>query len=346
MHQASAVPGTITLVGSGEMSPSMAKVHRAVMSRILEPVRAVFLDTPAGFELNADQIALKAVEYFRQRLNQHLAVASFQSAAAATEEEVAIALGKLRQANFIFAGPGSPTYAIRNWRGTRVWEGIRRRLDEGAHVLCASAAAIALGRHALPVYEIYKVGQDPHWVDGLDLFARYGLELAVVPHWNNAEGGTYDTRYCFMGAPRMRRLEERLPDTTTILGIDEYTACILDLGGGRCEVLGAGGVTIRHAGSEASHETGSTFDLCELKGALLAEGRDYPLQAGAVRFEWPEPEEQNTVDVAPFVDLLVQVRSELRAAEEWHLADQIRERLSDLDIILEDKPDGTTWRQA
>ena len=46
-------PGTITLIGSGKMLPSIGKVHRAVMSRISGSVRAAFLDAPAGFELSA-----------------------------------------------------------------------------------------------------------------------------------------------------------------------------------------------------------------------------------------------------------------------------------------------------
>jgi len=56
--------------------------------------------------------------------------------------------------------------------------------------VAASAAALTIGRFTLPVYEIYKVGQDIHWVDGLDILSQFGLHLVVVPHWNNAEGGT------------------------------------------------------------------------------------------------------------------------------------------------------------
>jgi hypothetical protein len=67
------------------MSVSMTKVHRAVMSRIAGPVRAVFLDTPAGFELNADHISVRAAQCFKKkRFNVSLAVAAFKAAAAAT----------------------------------------------------------------------------------------------------------------------------------------------------------------------------------------------------------------------------------------------------------------------
>jgi cysteinyl-tRNA synthetase len=49
--------------------------------------------------------------------------------------------------------------------------------------------------------------------------------------------------------------------------------------------------------------------------------------------------------VAPFVELLVDLRSQLRTAGSWSLADEIRDRLSVLGIILEDSPSGTTWRR-
>ncbi len=54
----------------------------------------------------------------------------------------------------------------------------------------ASAAALTLGRWTVPVYEIYKVGEDPHWLEGLDLLSQTGIDGAVIPHFDNAEGGT------------------------------------------------------------------------------------------------------------------------------------------------------------
>src|SRR2546422_611712 len=83
----------------------------------------------------------------------------------------------------------------------------------------ASAAAIALGRCALPVYEIFKAGHDPAWIDGLDLLGQHGFELAIVPHWNNAEGGRdFDSSFCFMGAQRFEALRAQLPSACVVLG--------------------------------------------------------------------------------------------------------------------------------
>ncbi len=46
----------------------------------------------------------------------------------------------------------------------------------------------------------------------------------------------------------------------------------------------------------------------------------------------------------PFIDLLVQVRADLRAAKQWALSDKIRDSLGTLAVVLEDGPTGTTWR--
>ncbi len=50
-------------------------------------------------------------------------------------------------------------------------------------------------------------------------------------------------------------------------------------------------------------------------------------------------------DIAPFVDLLVETRQQLRDIQQWELADRIRDQLAELGIELEDTRDGTLWRQ-
>lgn len=47
---------------------------------------------------------------------------------------------------------------------------------------------------------------------------------------------------------------------------------------------------------------------------------------------------------APFINLLVEIRSELRNQKLWVLSDTMRERLMELGIILEDSKEGTSWR--
>ena len=49
-------------------------------------------------------------------------------------------------------------------------------------------------------------------------------------------------------------------------------------------------------------------------------------------------------DIAPFVELLIEVRAELRKAKQFALADMVRSRLGELGIVLEDGPQGTRWK--
>ncbi len=52
------------------------------------------------------------------------------------------------------------------------------------------------------------------------------------------------------------------------------------------------------------------------------------------------------VEASPFIDLLVQLRNELRAAKQWQLADNVRDGLAALNVVLEDGPQGTSWKPA
>jgi cysteinyl-tRNA synthetase len=51
-----------------------------------------------------------------------------------------------------------------------------------------------------------------------------------------------------------------------------------------------------------------------------------------------------SAQAAPFIDLLIEMRRELRQQKLWALADQVRNRLAEMGVILEDSKDGTTWR--
>ena len=57
-----------------------------------------------------------------------------------------------------------------------------------------------------------------------------------------------------------------------------------------------------------------------------------------------EPPSQPSLLAEPFIELLINVRDELRRNRQWQLADTVRSRLSELDIILEDTPGGTQWK--
>jgi cyanophycinase-like exopeptidase len=249
--------GRINLVGAGEMMASMSSLHRAALARVGGAPKPVFLDTTAAFETNIDAIVEKAVEYYAHHLQTKLAVARYRHKNAPASD-IAAAVSEIRNANMIFAGPGSPTYAIHQWRDSPVWEAVVQRFEEGADVFFASAASISLGRWALPVYEIYKAGSDPFWDDGLDLLSYYGLNLAVVPHFDDSSGGeNYDSRFCYMGAARFDALQEQLPLDVAILGIDAYTAICFDPNTNEATVSGQGGITLIGDGDEKRFMAGT-----------------------------------------------------------------------------------------
>ncbi|MGN6676334.1 MAG: CysS/YqeB C-terminal domain-containing protein, partial [Streptosporangiaceae bacterium] len=90
-------------------------------------------------------------------------------------------------------------------------------------------------------------------------------KVAVIPHYDNAEGGTHDTRFCYLGERRLAVLERELPDDAAVLGVDEHTALIIDLTTAIAEVVGRGGATIRKAGVSTILPAGTRTTLDDLR---------------------------------------------------------------------------------
>ncbi|HYX44919.1 MAG TPA: hypothetical protein VE760_07745, partial [Acidimicrobiales bacterium] len=104
----------------------------------------------------------------------------------------------------------------------------------------------------------------PHWLEGLDVMGVIGLPAVVIPHFDNAEGGSHDTRYCYMGERRLRVLEAMLPEDVFILGVAEHTACIFDLDAGTVSVSGRGTVTVRRQGRMEAIPAGERVPIAAL----------------------------------------------------------------------------------
>ena len=258
MSPSMALSRLLAIMGSGETAPTMVTTHKALFERLGSGATGVLLDTPYAFQENAPDISARAVDYFRRSVGRELAVAS------GAVEDV---LARIAAAPLVFAGPGSPSYALRRWAGTPVPDAVAAKVREGGCVTFASAAALTLGVATVPVYEIYKVGEEPRWLDGLDLLGAAGLRVAVIPHYDNAEGGNHDTRFCYLGERRLSMLEPELPDGTFVLGVDEHTALVLDLDDGTAEVTGRGGVTVRNDGRSVVFPAGTTVTIDELRAA-------------------------------------------------------------------------------
>ena len=260
-------PRILAIMGSGETAPTMAKVHRALFERFeagSTPVPAAILDTPYGFQENADELSSRTLEFFATSVGRPAAVASYRSRDV-DGVTLATAVARIRETRYVMAGPGSPSYALRQWSGGPIPDALAAKLLGGGIVTMASAAALTVGVVTIPVYEVYKVGEEPRWLEGLDLLGRAtGLHAAVVPHYDNAEGGTHDTRFCYMGERRLRALEAALPEGAFILGVDSHTALVLDLEAGTAAVAGLGGATVRVGGRSAVFRSGGEVPIAAL----------------------------------------------------------------------------------
>ncbi|WP_336920818.1 CysS/YqeB C-terminal domain-containing protein [Aquipuribacter sp. SD81] len=268
----------IVVMGSGETAPTMVRTHRAVLADTFEQGgagTALVLDTTFGFQDNADELVQKTLQYFEQAVGRRVDVAPWRRAGTGAEAERTLAL--LEQARWLFAGPGSPTYALRQWRGTAVAAAMLDVVRREGTLVVGSAAACTVGSHAVPVYEIYKAGADLHWADGLDVLGEAtGVRAALVPHFDNAEGGTYDTRYCYLGARRLQAMEEMLPEDVGVLGVDEHTALLLDLPAGTATVRGNGTVTLRYRDRQVVLTDGQVVETGWLADALAGRGAAEP----------------------------------------------------------------------
>jgi hypothetical protein len=248
-------PRILAIMGSGETAPTMAKVHRALFERFeagAVALPAAILDTPYGFQENADELSSRTLEFFATSVGRPVAVASYRSRDV-DAVTLATAVARIREAQYVMAGPGSPSYALRQWAGGPIPDALAGKLTGRGILTMASAAALTLGVVTIPVYEVYKVG------DLLGLAT--GLRAAVVPHYDNAEGGNHDTRFCYMGERRLRILERALPEGAFILGVDSHTALVLDLERRTAAVSGLGGVTVRVDGRSTVFPSGSEVAL-------------------------------------------------------------------------------------
>lgn len=343
------LPGKLLLIGSGETSPSGGAAFEALARTLAEPPNIAILETPAGFEVNSAQVAGRVADYLTTRLQNyhprvHLIPARKRGGPFSPDNPDL--LTPLKEANLVFFGPGSPSYAVRQLRGSLAWEWILARHRLGAAIALASAATVAAGCCALPVYEIFKVGEDPHWKPGLDLLAPFGLKLAIVPHWNNSEGGAdVDFSHCFIGAERFDALLPMLEPGVVVLGIDEHSVLSLDLVQGECTVSGRDGIHILRDGQAAHYCAGDTFSIRALGDYLPpespSEGIDPQVWQAAIEYEQTRLAEKNASPSVPAEVLdRVEARQAARAARDWASADRLRGEIGALGWVVKDTPDG------
>ena len=335
--------GQIAFLGSGETSLAGGRIFESLARQINRPLRIALLETPAGFELNSAQVVGRVGDFMKTRLQNYNPVVDIVPArkkGSAYSPDDAEIVKPLLYANMIFMGPGSPTYAIRHLQDSLAWDIVRARHRLGATLVFASAATISVGAHALPVYEIYKVGQDVHVVDGLNFFADFGLHISFIPHWNNAEGGAdLDTSRCFVGMERFAEWCNLLPSANETIGLDEHTGLILDFETGLGEVNGVSSVSLIRECDPEIYPSGSNFPLSELGEIRIPE----PLDKGIPAHVWemcvkaPSLEDDRPSDE---VITLAERRVHARGNKNWAESDKLRDEIAALGWTVQDSKEG------
>lgn len=344
--------GPIVLFGSGETLASSGKTHEATARALNERPRIAILETPAGFEPNSDRVAGKIAEFLERRLQNYTPLievlpARKRGTPFSPDEHDVVA--PILESNWILLGPGSPSYGARQLRNSLAVDMITARHHMGATLMLSSSSTLAFSTYTMPVYEIYKVGEDLHWKDGVNYFGRLGVPLVIIPHWDNNDGGDeLDTSRCYMGRKRFNQLREKLPPNMVILGIDEHTSLTFDFPNNECHVMGNGNVYILRNGQSdldaTAYKSGETFPADAFGTWKTENARNFLSEtvwqdalkaqkrlAQELSFK-PEPSAE--------VLQLVKQRTAARANREWQKADQLRDQIADLGWQVMDTPDG------
>lgn len=232
----------LAIFGSGEIAPSSVKVHQYVFESLQKKeIKIAVVTTPAGFQPNVRIVHEEIRAFFMDHLKNFHPQVEIIYANGRDEANNPKLIFPLNFADCIFIGPGSPTYAVKNLKGTLLFQKIIERVKKGVSLSIASAASIAFSKFSLPVYEIYKAGFPLYWKQGLNLYSFFLRPLNIIPHFNNREGGLKnDTSRCYMGKERFDKLLAKLPKEEEIWGIDEHTAVLINTKTKEVTVMGRG----------------------------------------------------------------------------------------------------------
>lgn len=210
--------GIVALVGSGEYLPGMEAVDRYLIGRLNGATRVACLPTAAGNE-GAERIhywSELGVSHFTRLGTPAEAVEVIDRATAGDEGLAA----RIAAANFIYLSGGKPDYLYGVLDGSPAWAAIQCVLAGGGVVAGCSAGAMVFGEK-VPAF------RNP-WAlrDGFG----YLPGVVILPHFDEIPDGF------------VRLARAALPGRYRLVGIEGYTALVVDAGGAR--VVGAGGVTL------------------------------------------------------------------------------------------------------
>jgi hypothetical protein len=358
--------GVLALLGSGEIAPSMTKVHRQLLKRV-DPVRAVSLDTAYGFQANVPQMTEKIVDYFATSLRVPIEPLHFTVFEGTSEVERAAFRQDVRAANYVFAGPGSPSYALHQWaplgpgRGpSRDAAGRRRallRVGRGAHAGLRDRPGLRdlQGRHRGPLAA--RSGRPVAWpASGAPSSPTTTTPKAATTTPGSATSAKSGSSNSNANCPTRRGSSA---STSTLPASSTSKQRTLT-------VMGKGGVYWRRKGSTRTFESGSVTALDELQSfepesaaplhpqlpelndvdalvVLAQNGGPESIDAIARLARMASTGGSDRIDPSELVEGLLELRVNARDAKDFALADRIRDVLVTSGIEVMDTPDGSKW---
>ncbi len=247
--------GALALLGSGEYTPAMDRLDRALLagSSALGPPRVVVLPTAAGMEepSSPQQWTRRGLDHFG-RLS-----APVEGVAILTRDDAHDPrwLPLLEAATLIYFSGGSPHHLVETLTDTPAWAAITRRHAQGAALAGCSAGAMAFGGQTARPGALRAEGA-VQWWPALGLLPR----LIMLPH--------FDRLATYIGAEALDRSLRSIPTGMTLLGIDEETALLRpaaphpEPGGQGWQVVGRGAVAlITPNGGHTVYQAGQMMPL-------------------------------------------------------------------------------------
>ena len=88
---------------------------------------------------------------------------------------------------------------------------------------------------------------------------------------------------------------------------------------------------------DINREAGNGLNVSESQNILES-------LAGVLGLTLEEEVSGSSTEAAPFINLLIDLRSRLRNEKQFEIADQVRNQLSELGVAIEDSAEGTSWK--
>ncbi len=210
----SSVPGPIALVGSGEFLPQSEILDRRLLDG--RASRVAIVPTAAGREGDGsiDRWIALGVDHYRRLGAEPVPIRAIDDASA----DDATLAAAIDGCGLIYFSGGDPTHVTSVMRDSAVWTAVLAAWRAGSALAGCSAGAMMMG-------SVTASPRRNDLVDGLGLFD----DLCVIPHFDRFDQGRPDMAV---------GLAERVGPATTLLGIDEDTALVIDPASGATEVVG------------------------------------------------------------------------------------------------------------